>query len=487
MNTHTNGAAGGLGVRARRLRDFGRALRLSRTELARADRMDAESVRRLQQGRLEILVRHAAAHSPFYRDHYRGIDGGNVALAALPPVTKDALMDDFDGWTTDRSLKLADLERHIDGLSGDDLHLGRYRVMATSGSTGGRGVFVYSEAEWTMNLANFARLNERLVGVHPRLLPHRLRVASVGTTSPIHISTRNGLSVSVGINRVLRLDARRSVDELAAALDAFRPDLVVGYPSVLAMLADEHEAGRLRFRPAKVVTVSEVRTPEMTETIRRAWGVEPFSWYGITEGGVLAGDCEHHRGMHVFEDLFIVENMDADGRPVPDGVVGHKLLLTNLFNRTQPLIRYELSDMVVLDSRPCPCGRTCRRVRSIEGRSDDILRLPARAGGQVAVHPITLRSPFARLAELRQYKVLHDEGRIHVLIVARDRSKSEATERRVRDSLAKALLDVGAQPPPILVETVAVIPRDQGHGAKFKLIESRPRVTPLATGSARRP
>jgi putative adenylate-forming enzyme len=486
MKTHTIGAAGGLGDRARRLRDFGRALRLSRTELARADRMDTECVRRLQQGRLESLVRHAVANSPFYRDHYRGIDIGNVALAALPPVAKPALMNAFDGWTTDRRLKLAGLERHIDALAGDDLYLGCYRVMATSGSTGERGVFVYSGSEWTLNLANFARLNEKFVGVHPRLFPHRLRVASVGATSPLHISTRNGLSASVGINRVLRLDARRPLSELAAALDAFGPELVVGYPSVLAMLAGEQEAGRLRLHPAKVVTVSEVRTPEMTEAIRRAWGVEPFSWYGITEGGVLAGDCEHHRGMHVFEDFFIVENVDADGRAVPDGVVGHKLLLTNLFNRTQPLIRYEQSDMVVLDSRPCPCGRTLRRVASIEGRSDDILQLPARAGGQVAVHPITLRSPFARMPDVRQYKVLHDDDGLHLLLVARDLARPGEVASRARDALAKALVDAGAEPPPILVETVEAIPRDEGHGAKFKLVESR-RTMSLAPGSGRRP
>jgi phenylacetate-CoA ligase len=77
--------------------------------------------------------------------------------------------------------------------------------------------------------------------------------------------------------------------------------------------------------------------------------VEPFDWYGITEGGVLACDCASHQGMHLFEDLFWVENVDRHGHPVPDGAVGHKLLITDLFNRTQPLIRYELSDMVVLD------------------------------------------------------------------------------------------------------------------------------------------
>ncbi len=343
----------------RRLSDFGRALAASRTGLAQADRLGAAALWHLQEQRLEKLVHHALRHSPAYRDLYRGVDLDRLSLGALPPVTKPQLMARFDDWVTDRRLKATDLERHLESLSQDELYLGRYRVMATSGSTGRRGVFVYDRADWRRNLANFARLNERYVGVHPRLRP-RLRVAAVGATSPVHISVRTGLSAAVGINRVLRLDARRPVGELAAALQAFQPDFLVGYPSVVALLAHEQQAGTLRLCPSQIATVAEGRTPEMTDAIRSAWRVEPFEWYGITEGGVLAGDCQHHQGLHLFEDLFIVEYVDGDGRPVPDGEVGHKLLLTNLFNWTQPLIRYELSDMVALDSRPCACGRTTR-------------------------------------------------------------------------------------------------------------------------------
>lgn len=458
-------------VGARRLADFGRALVLSRTELARSDRLDTAARSSLQQRRLAELLHHAVERSPFYRDHYRGIDLERGNLAALPAVTKSALMARFDDWVTDPRLNLADLERHLEGLSGDDLYLGQYRVLATSGSTGRRGVFVYGRGEWRTSLANFARLNERYLDVHPRM-PRRLRVAAVGATSPLHISARHGLAAAVGINRVLRLDARRPLGELAAALDAFRPEFLVGYPSVLGLLAHEQHAGRLRIAPSKVATVSEVRTPEMAEAIRRAWDVEPFEWYGITEGGVLAGDCGQQQGMHLFEDLFIVENVDADGERVADGEVGHKLLVTNLFNRTQPLIRYELSDMVVLDARACRCGRTSRRVLSIEGRNDDVLQLPATSGGQIPIHPIVLRRPFTALGAVRQYKIVLDHQGLKVLMVIGHGAPIEETTRQVRAALGAALVDAGAIPPAIFVEAVASLPRDGGHAAKFKLIES---------------
>ena len=462
----------------RRLADFGRALVVSRTELDRSDRLDAAARSALHHRRLEEMVRHAVERSPFYRDHYRNIDLDRVDLAALPPVTKSQLMARFDDWVTDDRLKLADLEHHLESLAGDESYLGQYRVMATSGSTGRRGVFVYSRADWRMSLANFARLNERYLDVHPRL-PRRLRVANVGATSPLHISTRTSLSAAVGINRVLRLDVRRPLDELVTALDGFRPEFLVGYPSVLRLLAHEQHEGRLHIRPLKVATVGEVRTPEMADAIRSAWDVEPFDWYGITEGGVLAGDCVHHQGMHLFEDLFVVENVNADGEPVVDGDVGHKLLLTNLFNRTQPLIRYEVSDMVALDARLCPCGRTSRRVTSIEGRHDDLLLLPAARGGRIPIHPIVLRRPFTSLPTVHQYRVvLGDEGlRVSVVI---GNGPIEETSRHVRAALAAGLEDAGAIPPPIFVEAVASLPRDPGHGAKFKLIEAG-RQAPVAS------
>ena len=362
-------------------------------------------------------MRQTVARSPFYRELYSGIDTTTVDPTALPPVTKAQLMERFDDWVTDPRLKLAHVEAHLERLVGDELYLGQYRVMASSGSTGRRGVFVLSRAEWLVNLGNFCRVNEQVLDVHPRL--PRVRAASVGATSPLHISARTSVAAGVGVNRVLRLDARQPIAELVASLDAFQPEVLFGYPSILALLADEQLSGRLRLRPKKVTTLSEVRTPDMEAVIRAAWGVEPHNWYGISEGGVLAADCSHHQGMHIFEDLFVVENVDEDGRPVPDGVTGHKLLLTNLFNRTQPMIRYEISDMAAIDSATCRCGRSLRRVTSIEGRTSEIIRFPAKGGGEVALHPFIIESPFTGMHEVRQYKVIHHPDVLRVLVVPR--------------------------------------------------------------------
>lgn len=459
------------GSGSRRLADFARAVRMGRRELAAADALSGGQVVLLQQQRFAAMFRHAVTHSPFYRELYSGIDEPPTSPAGLPAVSKTQLMDRFDDWVTDPRLKLAALEAHLEGLAGDELYLGQFRAMASSGSTGRRGIFVFSRPDWIVNLANFARVNERFLDIHPRL--PRVRAASVAATEPLHISARTSVAAGVGVNRVLRLDARQPLAELTGALNAFRPEVLVGYPSILALLADEQRAGRLSVRPAKVTTVSEVRTPEMERLITEVWGSAPYNWYGISEGGVLAADCGYHDGMHLFEDLFIVENVDEAGRPVPDGVIGHKLLLTNLYNRTQPIIRYEISDMVALDPRPCRCGRSLRRVVSIEGRSSEILRFPAQAGGEVAIHPFTIEAPFTEMQEVRQYQVVDCGDVLRVSVVPCPGFSLEAIVQRVSDALADAMMAVGASPPPIEVEVVEALARDQGHGAKLKLIESR--------------
>jgi phenylacetate-CoA ligase len=235
----------------------------------------------------------------------------------------------------------------------------------------------------------------------------------------------------------------------------------------------------LRIAPRAVTTTSEVRTPEMEERIAAAWGVRPFNVYASTETGLIAADCDRHVGLHVYEDYVLLEAVDADGRPVPDGQP-RSLLLTNLWNFTQPIIRYELSDLVTIDSGRCGCGRTFRRLVALDGRSDDVLYLPARDGGEVAVHPLAIRSPFAALAEVRQYQVVYDE-QLAVRAVPREGVLPERMAATIRAVLGAKLAELGVAPLSIEVEAVTAITRDAGHSGKLKLIESR-----RLPGSARR-
>ena len=106
--------------------------------------------------------------------------------------------------------------------------------------------------------------------------------------------------------------------------------------------------------------------------------------------------------MHLFDDMCIVENVDDDCRPVPPGEIGSRLLVTNLFNCAEPLIRFEVTDLVTTEPEPCPCGRTLMRLRSLQGRAEDVLCLDG-----VAVHPLQFGVVTAD-PDVREFQVVQE-------------------------------------------------------------------------------
>jgi phenylacetate-coenzyme A ligase PaaK-like adenylate-forming protein len=146
-------------------------------------------------------------------------------------------------------------------------------------------------------------------------------------------------------------------------------------------------------------------------------------------------------------------------------------LLTNLVNRAQPLIRYELSDAVVLEDGPDPSGRPYLRLARVDGRSNDFLRFPAHDGGEVAVHPYRLRAPFSAMLDVRQYQIVRIPDGLLVRVVAQASAPSDLPDR-VRFAIARGLEEAGAAPTTIRVELVDEIEREAGHAAKVKLVTS---------------
>lgn len=437
---------------------------------AKRERWPRERLLAFQHERLAKLVAHASGASPFHRAHYGGtLAPADVRLADLPPVTKRMMMEHFDEFTTDRRLTRAAVEAHLAALGADDeLFLGTYRVMASSGSSGRKGFYVYDRAAWTAFLAGAMR-SVRSMGITPRL-PRR-RLAFVAAPDAKHMTRRGTASLRIGPFRSLSLSAAQPIEELTRALDAFQPEVLNGYPSALAMLATEQLEGRLRIAPRAMATSSEVCTAEMRGRMRAAWGVTPFDMLGLTETGVTAIDCAAHRGLHLFEDHTIYEVVDERNRPVPPGTQGHKVLVTNLDNYTQPFIRFEVTDLVTVTEDPCDCGRTFARITAIDGRSDDILELPRAAGGTIQVHPIHLRSALAARAEVAQYQITQAVDGLDVALALGSGADPAGVAPRIAALLGERLAAEGVAAIPIRVRVVARIDREQGAG-KLKLIKA---------------
>lgn len=337
-------------------------------------------------------------------------------------------------------------------------------MAATSGSSGRRSIVPTDEREWATVIAGYARANE-WAGVRAGVR-QRTRMAVVSSTTAWHQSSRVAASVRSPFVASERLDAASPLVDVVARLNALQPEVLVGYASMIRVLAGEQLAGRLRISPRAVNSSSEVLTGAGRMLAARAWGVPPFDVYAATETGGVAAECKHHVGMHLLEDLVVAEVVDDDYRPVPDGEPGTRLLVTVLFSRTLPLIRYELTDRVQLSTARCPCGRPFRLVQAIEGRTDDVLTLPG-ADGAVSLHPVVFHQVLD-LVDAAGWQVRQEVDALEVLLA----SPAEGIDLPgIEEGVRTAVRRAGAVAPPVRVRVVDAIPA--GAAGKRPLVVAR--------------
>ncbi|HQZ85752.1 MAG TPA: phenylacetate--CoA ligase family protein [Actinomycetota bacterium] len=373
-------------------------LLVARWRVRRRDEWKRGRLEDYQANALARLRLHALEHSAYFATHHRGLE--RAPLAELPPLTKERLMASWDGLVTSPTLSLDSVTRRLRELEtgGTDPGRpwqGRWWMAATAGSTGQRAVFVWNRREWISILSSYSRVNDWAgVKVGPR---RRLPTAIVSTRNPAHQSAVVGASLSNALVPTLRLDAIQPIDELVAALNRFHPRLLVCYASMLIPLAEAQLTGGLRIGPETVITASEEQLAPARLAAMEAWGVQVINTYAATETATIASMCS--RGsMHVYEDFVVVEPVDNDYRPVPDGQVAERLLVTVLFSRTLPLIRYELTDSVCLAAAPCPCGSPYKVLESVVGRTEATLQMSGANGDAVSVHPNVFHDAIEQIA-----------------------------------------------------------------------------------------
>ncbi|HLA97088.1 MAG TPA: AMP-binding protein [Anaerolineales bacterium] len=429
-------------------------------QLRRHERWIRPQLEAHQTESLNRLREYAYARSPFYQQFHKGLS--DRPLQELPVLTKTMVMENFDELVTDRAVRLENLRAHMASDREGRRFLNRFWVTATSGSTGHPGIFLFDRDEWTNVIASFGRAHEW--AGEPMIPTHRMRMASVASLtsgSPWHVSAQIAATGKSWWVRAwmptLSFDASQPVAEIVQQLNTWQPHLLTGYPSMMRILADEQLGGRLDIQPHTIISGSEVLTEETRWRIKAAWGHLPFDGYGATEaGGWLAAETSDHTGLYLYEDNVIFEVVDEQYRPVPKGMYGDKVLITVLSSRTQPLIRYELSDSVRLASGPNPNDLPFARIDEIQGRTEEILRLPAVSDGEVAVHPITFHHVLDSLP-VSGWQVVQDEVGLRVLLSG---AKSSELDSMLVDALKSSLAAQNVAVPRISVQHVDIIPKN---------------------------
>jgi phenylacetate-CoA ligase len=397
-----------------------------------------EAIAALQRRKLEALVAYARRRSPFFARRYAHVPEHGFRLEDLPPVTKAEMMANFDEYCTDRRIRRDALGRFVlDPRNVGKKYLGHVAVH-TSGTGGEPALIVYDARAFAhvkaIALARGggpAATTERMLAA---LGGQRGRLAVIvmdgglfpSVSNFVHLPRLHSLFVDVRI-----LSVRTPVAELAAALQEFQPEGIIGYPSTLEALAREQRAGRLdilRNRPfGSVVTLSEPLLSTARDVIGEAFDVPVYDFYATGECMYIARSCAEGSALHVSHDMALLEVVDRDGRPVPPGTFGAKVYLTNLENRVQPFIRYEVSDVVAWEEGACACGSPFPRLKAVSGRTDDLLHVDGPDGAPETIHPYWLMVPLLGRHEIRDYQVKqvarnvlevrvvgHDARRLHL-------------------------------------------------------------------------
>ena len=443
-----------------------------------ASHAPAAALIRRQQMRLAHLLA-AVQGSRLYQERLQG-QGGAFDFQSITPVTRAELMARFDDWVTDPALRLDDLQALTrDPARAGEAWLGRYVVWESSGTSGQPGIFVQDAR--AMAVYDALEATRQRPPARAPALPF-WPLAALGGFDWLGASDRHALVTATGghfastvsferlrtINPWLALNARsfsvlQAPDTLVAALNDFRPTVLATYPTAAAVLADEALAGRLRIAPRCVMMGGESVSPAVRQHVARAFRAVVRSSYGTSEFLPIAWECAHGQ-LHVNADWVLLEPVDEQQRPVPPGQRSDTVLLTNLVNTVQPLIRYELGDHVTLHAERCTCGSPLP-VIEVQGRHDEPLVLAGSNGESVTLLPLALSTVMEDCAGVFDFYLCQIDDRTLELHLPLEGAAGERALVRSRAALQAFATAMGAAPIEVCVLLGQSVPRGRSGKA----------------------
>ena len=208
-------------------------------------------------------------------------------------------------------------------------------------------------------------------------------------------------------------------------LNAYQPSMIGCYPTAMELLAAEQKKGNLHIHPAIIMTGGEKLNDDVREHLSNVFGCYVQTNYSCTEGGTVACECTE-RHFHINDDWIIIEAVDENNQPVPFGTQSAKVLLTNLANRICPIIRFEITDRIVLHKEPCACGNS-RPWLTLEGRTDDILIFE----NGIRIAPLSIYAILKEVHGIERFQLIqHENDRLELRLIAENKNEQFAKAKQ---------------------------------------------------------
>ncbi len=381
-----------------------------------------EEINQIGRSRLEKLVHYARDNSEYWRKKLSNVANSSFELADLPTSSKPELMDNFD-----RAVTVDDIRRdEVEDFLADESNLGKYFLdkyvlSHTSGSQGQPLLIVQTEDNLELLFAlQVSRGNQTLSlgeAVKHFVSPARLAAVifkpgfypSASAFQHMPACAKHYLAV-----KLLCADDDDMIDRLAE----FRPTHLTAYASILHKIARAIEAGRLSLKPElqEAVNISERLTPQAREHYAEIFGAPILDNYSMGECLFLTNGCSTSGGMHVNADWAFLEVVDDHNQPVPNGEQGAKVLVTNLANYVQPIIRYEVGDVITMATKSCECGSNLPLIDHVEGRDSDVFYIQTENGVR-SIQPTIFDLAVDRILDAREHQFIQEDNtRFRILI-----------------------------------------------------------------------
>lgn len=348
-------------------------------------RLSETQIKELQDRKLRTLLHFAWERSTFYRRTFeragiRPEQLDTLPLSAFPSIDKTVLMEHFDELITVTDLSQEELRKFDEENRADRRpYLGKYHVVHSSGSTGKPGYFIYDESAWHTMLLGIIR-----GALWNMTMPQILKLLA-GKPRIIYIAATDGryggaMAVGDGIDgvgaRQMYLDIKTPLDDWIDKVRRFRPNIIIGYPSAIKILAELVAEGRVQVQSKRVISCGEPLSSGLRRFLEKSFHCPVINIYGASESLALGVETGVEDGLLLFDDLNIIE--------VENGV----MYLTCLYNFAQPLIRYRISDRLVL--KKSMTGSPFTRAEILLGRSEDLLWFEDGVGHRDFLHPLAV-------------------------------------------------------------------------------------------------
>ena len=418
------------------------------------------TIHETQLQRLQHLVDYSRKHSRYFKDLYNTVPEKITDISQLPITEKPVLMQHFNEWVTDKILHIEKIREFISKKETiGDMYKYKYYVCTTSGSTGEPAVIIHDKQSRAVYYA---------IGLFRNLLP-RIPITKFLTRFKMAAFLATGghfLGYTTMVNRSKKSKWRQSlqkiysvftpITDIVKKLNIFQPDIIGGYPTVMYILAKEQLKKRLSIHPYVITSAGETLHPYMRKTMEKAFHCEVINSYGSSEVPGLTFECKYHN-LHVNSDWYILETTE-----------NNTILVTNLSNFVQPIIRYRMSDAVIFVDEPCKCSSPYPMIHVV-GRDDEILHFTSTEGKTVDIVPLSISTVVEETEGVYQCQIIqktakHIAVRVKVYEDSDDKSVKESVQVNVQKFLQSQNLSN------VKVEISNELPQINPKSGKFKSV-----------------